>query len=163
MGNLFDELKKAKLIDKKKAKQLEHEQRVERALKGGDRALDAESEAKAKEHAKRQEEARIRDRQREKERQRAEQERNELLMLAQLVEARAIEARGSRRWHYVTASGAVPFLTVDENTARRLEGGELGIVTLPARTQDRQVIVPREVATKLEDKLSGSICFLAGR
>ncbi|MCA8972116.1 MAG: DUF2058 family protein [Planctomycetes bacterium] len=163
MGNLFDELKKAKLIDEKKAKRLAHEQRVERTEKGGDRAMDAERNAKAAELEQRRAEARGRDREREKARQREEQRRAELAMIGQQVASKAIASTGGRRWHFVTPTGFVPYLPVDETTARRLEGGELAIVVDPRVAHARYLIVPREVATKLEAHVASSLCFLAGR
>lgn len=164
MGNLFDELKKAKLIDKKKAKQLAHEQRVEKSKKGGDRAVDAEQAAKDAEYQQARAEERQRDRERELQRQKAEAARTELLQLRQLVASRAITAsRGSRRWHFETPSGALPYLPVDEHVARRLEAGELAIVLDPNVPHARYLIVPRDVATKLGARQRDSICFMAGR
>lgn len=163
MGNLFDELKKAKLIDKKKAKQLAHEQRVEKSKKGGDRALDAEASAKAAEREARIAEERRKDRERERERQVAERARQELLEVRQLVESRAIEdARGSRRWHFALPSGALPFVPVHERAARRLEAGEIAIVLDPSVAYPRYVLLPRDVAQKLEAKVPGSLCYMAG-
>ena len=65
MGNLFDELKKAKLIDKKRAKQLAHEQRVEKKTQGGQLAADAALEQKAAEHESRKADEKRRNRERE--------------------------------------------------------------------------------------------------
>lgn len=164
MGNLFDELKKAKLIDKKKAKQLAHEQRVEKSAKGGDRAADAERAAKDAEHKKRLEEQRRRDREREQARQRREREREQRLQIQQLVASRQLsDLRGSRRWHFVTPSGSVPYVPVDEQVGRRLEAGELAVVLDPNVEHARYVIVPREVALELEAQIADSICSLAGR
>ena len=57
----------------------------------------------------------------------------------------------------------LPFLSVDEGVARRLEAGELGIVLDPNVAYPRYVIVPRDVALKLEERVAESICMLAGR
>lgn len=164
MGNLFDELKKAKLIDKKKAKQLAHEQRVAKSKKGGDRGLDAERAAKDAALEAKAAESRRRDRDRERERQRQEREHQDMHALRQLVESRALnDAHGSRRWHFVTPGGAVPYIPVNDSVARRLEAGEVAIALDPACAYPRYLVLPRDVAEKLEAKRAGSLCFLAGR
>ena len=66
MGSLFDELKKSKLVDKKRAKQLAHEQRVEHKKGGGDVAKDRERAAKAEAYEQQKADERRRNRERDK-------------------------------------------------------------------------------------------------
>ena len=122
MGNLFDELKKAKLIDKTRAKQLEHEKRVERKESGGDVAADEELTRKAEAFEESRDLERRRQRETAKQRKAAQRDRERRAEVKQLVASRKLgeEAVGSKRWHFRTPTGALPFLPVNEMTAKRL-------------------------------------------
>ena len=72
------------------------------------------------------------------------------------------DAQGPRRWHFETSAGYLPFLPVNEMTARRLQGGELAIVADPNASWPRYVIVPREVGLALKRLDGERVRFLAG-
>ena len=165
MGNLFDELKKAKLIDKKRAKQLAHEARVEKKTKGGDLAKDEALKQKAEAHESRKAEERRRNRDREAQRQAERQARERRAELKQLVASRRLadDPKGGRRWHFVAENGGVPFVLVDEQASCRLQAGELAIVQDPNfENAPRYAVVPREVAQALAEHSPEAIRFLAG-
>lgn len=164
MGSLFDELKKSKLIDKKRAKQLAHEQRVEHKKTGGDVAKDEQLAKKAAAYDEQKDEERRRNREREKEIQAAGKEREKLAEVKQLVASRQLsdDAAGPKRWHFESRSGSLPFLPCNESAMRRLQGGELAIVDDPNVSWPRYVIVPREVARTLERIDAGAVRYAAG-
>ncbi|MFQ5506304.1 MAG: DUF2058 family protein [Planctomycetota bacterium] len=162
MGSLFDELKKAELIDKKRAKQLAHEKRVDKKMAGGDVAEDEELSRKREQFAERRKEERRQHRRTEKERLRHEREKAEWAEIKQLARSKEIESDGKLRWHFETQKGALPYLPVSQPTARRLEAGEIGIVASPDSTWPKFVLVPRDVALAMKRLRPELVRFLNG-
>ncbi|HHI81190.1 MAG TPA: DUF2058 family protein [Planctomycetes bacterium] len=164
MGSLFDELKKAKLIDKKKAKQLAHESRVAKKKKGGGRGEELEIRQKREAfEAKKREEAE-RKRQESKRLQAGKKRQAELAALKQKIQSQAIgeELRGERRFFFVDEEGFIPFLAVSASTGLRLEAGELGIVRDPSKAYLAYCIVPRDVALSCKRLIPEWCRFLNG-
>ncbi len=160
MGSLFDELKKAKLIDKKKAKRLQHEKRTSGKR---DRDRDADLKHKDKKHADRRDSAAGKEKKKGEKRRGESKRKERWAELKQLVKSRKLEERhGAMRWHFVTASGQAPFLPVSPGVGKRLEGGELGIVRDPNASWPRYVIVPRDVAQGLREFQAELVLFLVG-
>ncbi len=164
MGSLFDELKKSKLINKERAKQLAHEARVTRKKSGGDVARDAELAGKTKAFEQLRAEERRQKRDAERARQAAQRDKAKRAEVKQLVQSRDLgeEAAGGRRWHFLTTGGQLPFLPVNESTAKRLEAGEYAIVADPNVAWPHYVLVPREVAQALAAVEREAVRFLAG-
>lgn len=164
MGSLFDELKKAKIIDEKRAKQLAHERRVEKKSKGGDVGEDAEQDKRREEFAASRKQERKQKREAERQRLAEERERERFAQLRQQVASRQLgdEAMGRRRWHFEAPDHRLPCLTVSDPIGRRLEAGELGIVCDPNYDWPRYVIVPREVALALRGVDPKLVCCLNG-
>lgn len=164
MGNLFDELKKARLVDDKRAKKLAHEKRVERKHKGGDKARDEEAQRKQAEFEQKRKQEALDNRRAERERQEAQRDKGRRAELIQLVASRALgrDAEGKQRWHFEVEGGSLPFLPVNSATARRLEAGELAIVRDPGQDHPSYVLVTRDIALRLKRELPGSVRFLNG-
>lgn len=164
MGNLFDELKKAKLVDEKRARRLAHEKRVEHQEKGGDKGLDEEARARQAEFEKRRKAEAEESRQKDRARQEKLREKERRAELEQLVASRALgrDAEGRQRWHFEAEGGSLPFLPVNAAVARRLEAGELGIVRDPGQDRPSFVLVPRDLAQRLGREIPGSVRFLNG-
>jgi hypothetical protein len=164
MGSLFDELKKAKLIDKKKAKQLAHESRVAKKKKGGVKAEDLESQKKREAfEAKKREEAKLK-REEAMRLQKGKERQADLAALKQRIRSQALgeSSRGGRRFFFVDEDGYIPFLSVENATGLRLERGELGIVRDPGKVFLSYCIVPREVALSCKRIVPGWCRFLNG-
>ncbi len=161
MGSLFDELKKAKLIDKKKARQLEHEKRNSGKR---DRDRDRDLARRGKEYSAKQRKRSEAQRSRGQEQQSEKLQKAKWAELKQLVAARALgrDAEGPMRWHFETEAGFLPFLPVSQGTAKRLESGQLGIVRDPAAAWPRFVIVPRDLAQRLRELRPELVRFLVG-
>lgn len=160
MGSLFDELKKAKLIDKKKEKQLRHEQRVDKRS-----AQDRDDEGAQKQQAfeQRRQERKQQDRAKGKEAQEASRQRARWAELRQLVAARQLPAEnGRRRWHFIAPNGRLPFFEVGDGTGKRLEAGELAILRDPNVSWPSYVIVPREVGLRMREMKPELVCYLKG-
>ncbi len=158
MGSLFDELKKAKLIDKKKEKQLRHEQRTH---KKSSKDRDAEGEAKRREHEKRRKQQRKKDRQRSEREKAAKERRARWAELKQLIASRQLaRENGRRRWYFVAPNGCIPYFEVSESTGRRLEAGELAIVRDPNEEWTSYQIVPRDIGTRMKELEPDHVCYL---
>ena len=127
---LRDQLKKAKLLSKKDAKRLAHEQRVERKAKGRE-GVERDAAARKAELASMQAEKRSEDRERQEERTAADAERAEQAACRELLRREASVPRGrgpGSRWFFETSDGYVPVLSVDATTRSQLEAGQLRVV-----------------------------------
>lgn len=128
MGNLRDQLEKAKILSDKEARRLAHKERVERKEKGRQKLEE--------EQQQRQEELKgLRDSERQRTRQ--EQAATEARRRREEEEAacRAIlqnEARkpgpGTLRHYFVLPDGAMPCLELSPNESNQLRAGMLSIV-----------------------------------
>jgi uncharacterized protein YaiL (DUF2058 family) len=129
MGDLRDQLKKAKLLSKKDAKRLAHEERVHRKAVGRE-GLEQENAAREQEltrlRAAEREAARARqaalDRERSESAERAACED----ILANRV--RPAGQRGQVIWHFELADGQLPCLRLSDSEQRQLEGAQLSVV-----------------------------------
>jgi len=164
MGNLFDELKKAKLVDEKSAKRLAHEQRVEHQKKGGAKGQDEEAQTRQADFEKKRKAEALESRQAERTRQEQQRDKERLAELNQLIASRALgrDAEGRQRWHFEAVGGSLPFLPVNGTVAKRLEAGELGIVRDPGQSWPSYVLVTRDLALRCKREVPGSVRFLNG-
>lgn len=128
MANLGDAFKKAGLISEKERKKQKHAERVRRKEVGHQGVLEAEEQARAAREARRDEQ-RERDRERERQRQQRHAANERRARAHDLMRTHGQPPpRGRRRWHY-TVGKQVLFALVDDRSGRRLEAGEVGLVT----------------------------------
>ena len=162
MGNLKDELLKAKLLSQKEGKRIAHEQRLERHEKGRE-ALEAEAQARQEElrglreqQKQRTQEAQARlDAERKRQARRAE--------LTELLRSHALrQPSGPRRFHFMTRSGSLPFFAVDQDLGRRIESGMLCIVEDLGAPFESFVLVDRATAHKVLEFDRDAVRFMAG-
>ena len=163
MGNLRDELLKAKVLSQKDNKRIAHEQRVERTEKGRE-GVEAEQRRHQEEIRRLMEERKARTREAQA---RLDEERQVAQRRAQIVDLVRSHAQkpggGNRRFHFVTRSGAIPFVTVDMDAGRKLEAGQLAIVEDLSVDRETFVFVERAVAQKVQDVDREAVRFLNGR
>ncbi len=164
MGSLFDELKKAKLIDKKKAKQLAHESRVAKKKNGGGRAEDLENQKKRNAFEEKRRKEGEKKRKEALDLRRDQEKAAEIAALKQQIRSKALgeEVRGDRRFYFVDEDGFVPFIGVNHSVAVRLEAGELGIVRDPQAKTLTHCLVPRKVALRCRQLVPEWCRFLNG-
>ena len=130
MGDLRDQLKKAKLLSKKDAKRLAHEQRVERKEKGRD-GLEQEQKQRQQELQQARDAERKADREREAKRAEQREHRAERAAVDDLLAHKAwVPGPGTVRWFFEADGGAVPFLECSAQELRRLQAGELAVVRI---------------------------------
>ncbi|MEQ8765151.1 MAG: DUF2058 family protein [Planctomycetota bacterium] len=153
MGSLFDELKKANLINEKDAKRIQHEKRVSNKKKGGARGeREEEAKRRAEFEKRKKEEA-------EENRRRAEQakaqltEKERFARLKNLVEGAVFKERwnGPRRFHFVARSREILALEVDPGIGRKLESGELAICELPDQKPEQFVLIKGQSVAKIRE------------
>ncbi len=164
MGSLFDELKKAKLIDKKKAKQLAHESRVAKKKQGGARAEDVEEQKRREAFEAKKREVAEKKREEAKALQEGKKRKADIAALKQQIQSASLggSARGPRRFYFVDEEGFIPFVSVDQATGARLEAGELGIVRDAGKGSLTYCMVPREIALRCKRLVPEWCRFLNG-
>ncbi len=163
MGSLKDQLRKANLISKKKAKQLAHEQRVKRKKLGKD-GLEAEQQKLEEQRKLERQKERQRAREREAAQRREREEREARARLHDLVKNAYIsKCGGPRRFFFVTRDRKLPFLEVSDDMGRKLESGRCGIVEAPLGLASEFAIVPRDVAEKVWAIDRKAVLFLNGQ
>lgn len=141
MQNLRDKLLNAGLVNKKQARKAEHQQRMKRRRKKkkknqGDAVEDEAQLSREELYQAQLEEQRQRNLEfAQKERQEREAKERQL-RVRYLVDHYAVHyRRGRDKWYFVTRSGKILHVMVDQRTAYGLEHGQFAIVERP-REQD---------------------------
>ncbi len=160
MSDLRDALKKAGLVDDKRARKIAHEEKARKNRLGKKGAAEErrrrEEERLARERARREE-----DRKREAARRAEEERRQRLFQLAQLIRDHALTdgVRGNRRFHFVTRDRKIPFLEVSEEIARRLEHGQAAICEVPDSVPEEFVLVDAATARRVRETAPEYVLF----
>lgn len=125
--NMRDQLKKAKLLSDKKAKQLAHEQRVERKEKGREQleqeAMDRKLEV---EQMRTQERENTRRDQAALERQR--KQREEQKAIDEVLASAKKPAPGQVKFYFEAKDGSLPWLELSPREAQEVTAGQLCVV-----------------------------------
>ena len=128
MGNLRDHLKKANLISDKRARQLAHEERVQRKTIGRE-GLEQDREQRAAELRQLRDEEREQTSRAQAAIDQARQQAAERAACEQILATDVLTPRaGGQRFYFELDDGQLPWLELDEKTARSLGAGELCIV-----------------------------------
>ena len=127
MGDLRDQLKKARILSDKEARRLEHEARVTRKEKGR-QGLEQERQQREAELAKLQGEQRQQTRRTQAERDRERLRQEELAACRDIL---ARETRGTGpgniRWYFQLDDGQLPWFEVTDQELRMLQSGMLSV------------------------------------
>lgn len=149
-GSLFDQLKKAGLVDEKKARQVKKEKHQQ--LKKGRRGTEASAEAaRLAEQAAREKQAR--DRELNQARQEALKAKAEAAALRQLIESNRVSDWQGDIAHNFVDGDKIKTLHVDRATHERLGSGALRI----ARLDDAYALVPAAAAEKIAQRDAGAL------
>ncbi len=163
MSDLRDALKKAGLVDDRRARRLAHEEKARKNRLGREGAEEErrrrEEERKARERARREA-----DRRREAARRAEEERRQRLFQLAQVLRDHALTegVHGNRRFHFVTRDRRIPFLELSEEVARRLERGEAAICEVPDSSPEEFVVVEAATARRVRGEAPEYVLFFLG-
>lgn len=150
MKDLKSQLLKAKLVDKKRMRKSEHQERVRRKKLGKQGVLE-EKALREKERGEKARQRKLEQQRQNQLRKQAEEERKagqraeDLLAGADILDP----GFGSRRFNFVASDGSIPCLEVSEAVAIRLDKGSAAIVEVPRDGKPTFLIVPAEVAERL--------------
>ncbi len=149
MGDLGDQLRKAKLLSKKDSKRLAHEARVERSNADPEAAEQAkaahEDALRAQRDATRQA-----DRDREAGRQQAREQAAEHAAVLELLRVEARKASGGRmRFYFEDSEGFLPYVEAGPQEQRQLQEGGLWVVRQPGAGRHEYALL----ATKHVDRV----------
>ena len=160
MGNMRDQLKKAKLLSKKDAKRLAHEERVKKSKVGHEGlAKEQADRARELEELQARERERTRTAQQEHDSQRAESA--ERAACEVLLESARAPERGAARWYFELGDGHLPFLSLRDTQRRQLESGQLCIVRGgPEGTHTYRLLDAKHVE-RLDAALPGRVVWRA--
>jgi Uncharacterized protein conserved in bacteria (DUF2058) len=139
MGDLRDQLKKAKLLSKKDARRLAHEDRVHHKSVGGAAGLDGERAAHQAELRAQKDAQRQADRTQQSAVQAQRDASAEVLACQELLRREVIRSgrKGATRWYFELESGELPFLELPVAERMQLADGSLCVVrTGPRGTHD---------------------------
>ena len=125
--NLRDQLKKAKLLSDKQAKQLAHEQRVERKEKGREQL---EQEALARQQEVEQLRAKDREstRRDQAEIERQRKRREEQIAIDVLLASAKKPGPGTVKFYFAARDGSLPWLELSPREAQEVSAGQLVVV-----------------------------------
>ena len=150
--SLKDELLKAKLISKKKLKQLEHEERIERT-KIGKEGVEQQQQQRRQEMENRQQRQKQRDQQLAQLQKSEQQQKEEQARILDIINHGKIEdgVRGHRKFYFVASDGKIPFLMISDGLATNLERGQAAIVEIDGEPQPEFVVINHHSAQKLKN------------
>ena len=160
MSSLREQLLKAKLVTKEDVQKVERDKRKERKQMGARGLMTEKDKEQQRQELQRAEQA-LRDRDREQQRQQTLKQRETAAQAQDLIARAAVtqHIRGPRRFYYVNQDRRLPCLMVSDQTAGRLEQGELAIAELRQGAKVLTNIVPRETALKLLEVAPETVVF----
>lgn len=149
MGDLRDQLKKARILSDEKARRLEHEARVERKKKGRE-GLARDRQQREAELARLQEEQREQTRNAQASRDEARRQQEELAACRDIL-ARELRSTGpgSVRWFFQLDNGQLPWLEVTTEELRMLHSGVLSVARRTAAATHVYGVLPTELARRV--------------
>ena len=163
MNDIRDALRKAGLVNDKDEKRYRHEERVRKKKLGREgreaERRDQEDRGQQRTEAKKQEVKQAQD-EHDRVRRRTEERRSLLSELASQAVPNGL--KGPRRFHYREPDGHLPYVGVNDDISRRLEGGELALVRHP-EPPHALLLVPRALAETLARSEPERVLHFAGR
>lgn len=160
MGNLRDQLSKARLLSQKDAKRLAHEERVHTSKAGGQKGLEKEQAARAAELQRLQEEQRVAIQKAQAEREALRAAAAERAACEELLrrEVRQPGRAGASRWHFRLDDGHLPFLDLPAQERVQLQDGTLYIVRIGPPAAHHYALIAaehgRRIAKALPDRVA---------
>jgi hypothetical protein len=160
MGNLRDQLKNAKLMSDKRARQLAHDERVHRK-EAGREGLEKEREQRDAELRALREEDRERTAHTQAELDRAREQAQERAACEAILQEQAFAPPGGgrQRFHFEVEGGDLPWLELDEGLARRVRAGEMCIVRSGAADAHVYRLLATDLARRVAKMLPGRVAW----
>jgi uncharacterized protein YaiL (DUF2058 family) len=156
--NLRDQLKKANLISDKKAKQLAHQQRVERKEKGREQ-LEQEAKQRQDEVQKLRDEGREKTRKEQEQLDRERKRREEQVAVDQLIASAKKPGPGTVKFYFATREGALPWLELSSREAQEVRAGQLCVVRGGPVGTHTYRLLPADAARRVHHARPDAIAF----
>ncbi len=155
MGSLQEQLLKANLINKKKAKKISREEKLRRKKSKPETQAQRDSDYQRKIAEKIQ-----RDRELNRKLEAEKQRRSLQHRIREIVIRGDVTAKysGKQRFYFVDRSGAIPWVSLNANGIRDLESGKAAIIAFPEDTGTFRVVT-RSTAQFLEKHSRHSVLF----
>jgi hypothetical protein len=141
MGNLRDQLKKAKLLSEQESRRLAHQERVERKEKGRE-VLEQEQSDRLQQLASLQQQERQRTAQQQAEFEAERRTREEQAAVRAILEHESRKAGpGMNKWYFEAEDGSLPWLELSPRDAQEVRAGMVCVVrTGPPGTHDYRLL-----------------------
>ena len=156
--NLRDQLKKANLISDKKAKQLAHQQRVERKGKGREQ-LEQEAQERQDEVQQLRDEGRQKTRKEQAALDRERLRKREQEAVGQLLESAKKPGPGTVKFYFATREGALPWLDLSSREAQEVRAGQLCVVRSGPVGTHTYRLLPADAAKRVHQARPDAIAF----
>lgn len=156
--NLRDQLKKANLLSDKQAKQLAHEQRVERKEKGRE-TLEQEAAVREQHVRALQTQQRETTRRDQAELDRQKKQREESVAVDALLAGAKKPGPGAVKFYFAVADGSLPWLELSPREAQEVRAGQLCIVRAGAVSTHNYRLLPLEAARRVARVRPDSVAF----
>ena len=164
MGDLRDQLKKAKILSDKRARQLAHEERIHHKQVGRDGVEREQAEHRA-ELQRLQGEERATQKAAQEVVDAAKREAAERAACAEILRRDVVQVRrgGNQRWYFQLADGSLPWFEVDEGMSFKLQSGAFWVVWAgPVDSHDYRLL-PAEFGERVSAALPQAVAWAPGR
>lgn len=164
VGDLRDQLKKAKILSDKRARQLAHEERV-RAKEIGRDAVEQEHAARRAELGHLQGEERAAQKAAQEVVDAAKREAAERAACTEILSRDAVQPRrgGNQRWHFQLGDGSLPWFEVDEGMAFKLQSGAFWVIRVGPPDSHDYRLLPAEFGERVGASLPDAVAWAPGR
>lgn len=162
MGDLRDQLKKAKILSDQRARQLAHEERVHRKEVGREGLAQEEAERRA-ELERLQAEERATQKAAQDALDEARREAEERAACAEILRRDAVQPRsGPMRWYFELEDGALPWFEVDEGTSFKLQSGVFWIVRTGPQGSHEYALLQADLGARVLAALPEAVVWVPG-
>ena len=164
MGDLRDQLKKAKILSDKRARQLAHEERIHHKQVGRAGVEQEQAERRA-ELEQLKEEGRASQRAAQEVVDVAKREAAERAACAEILSRDVVQPRrgGNQRWHFELADGSLPWFEVDEGMGFKLQSGAYWVVRAGPQGSHDYRLLPAEFGARVSAALPHTVVWAPGR
>jgi len=161
MNNLRDQLLKAGLVNEKKVRKAQHENRIKRKKQGFKKLeqdkKDKENEWQKQQETKKQEQQNLASEQKEV----SSQQESIARIKDIIIQSRIHLGRpGKRLFYFVTRQQKIKMFALPDNVAFKLEKGEHAIAEIPGSRNDKYAIIPRSKALLIKELGPEFVLFL---
>lgn len=160
MGDMREQLLKAGLVSKKRARQAAHQERLHRTEVGHD-GIAAEKEERDRRFLEEQEQKRRLDQERERLRREEAAQVEKDRTLARAIRTGWIRdaGGGNRRYYFEAGGGRITYLDLSDQAVRRLNSGTAAVVRTCGAVRGEFCLVDANCASSLVRDFRDAVCL----